>query len=644
MHFYLVTPTVRAHSQGFFTYHSPDELFAGTVVLVEIGKRESVGVVIQKISKPDFKTKEIIKVIEKKPIPIAILDLANWLHQYYGSPIASVWQTLLPRGLQKKRRANNVKSIDISRDKNTIKLNTEQNNAVKSIIKNRKKTSLLQGITGSGKTAVYIELAKKTLLREGKSVIVLVPEIALTSQLVGEFQQHFPDVLLTHSGMSEAERHIVWLRALNSEKPQLVIGPRSALFLPLPNIGLIVIDEAHEASFKQEQAPRYLASRAARILANKHDAILILGSATPSVSDRFMADKTGNIVRLDRSAKTIGDVRTELIDNRKRGNFTKHSFISNRLIEVIEETLKNKQQVLLFHNRRGSASTTLCENCGWNAICKRCFVPMVLHGDIHKLICHVCGIRENIPTTCPDCNRTGVIHKGIGTKSIADAMSKLFPSAKIARFDGDSTADATLDKMYQDIYSGQIDIIIGTQVVAKGLDLPNLAVVGVVQADGGLILPDFAAEERVFQLLLQVTGRVGRDEKLSKIVVQTFQPESEAIQSALKRNYDEFYQYTVAKRKHDGFPPFTYLLKLTNVYKTEAGAVNAARDLKAQIQKKAPKSVQILGPSPAFYERAHGTYRWQIIVKSSQRGDLLDIAKLVPDTRWQVELDPISLL
>ncbi len=503
---------------------------------------------------------------------------------------------------------------------------------------------MLQGITGSGKTAVYIELAKKTLLTDKKSAIILVPEIALTSQLVSEFQQHFPDVLLTHSKMTEAERHIVWQQALNTTTPQLVIGPRSALFLPLHEIGLIVIDEAHEASFKQEQAPRYLASRAARVLANEHKAILVLGSATPSVSDRFMAEKSGNIVRLDSSAKQIGVVDTELIDNRKRGNFTKHPFISNQLIETIEQTLKNKQQVLLFHNRRGSASVTLCENCGWSAVCKRCFVPMVLHGDIHKLICHVCGTREDIPTSCPDCGRTGVIHRGLGTKSIAEAAAKLFPTAKISRFDGDSLANETLDKMYQEIYRGEIDIIVGTQVVAKGLDLPNLAVVGVVQADGGLVLPDFAAEERVFQLLLQVMGRVGRDEKLSKIVVQTYQPESEPIQSALKRNYDEFYEYTVAKRQRDGFPPFTYLLKLTNVYKTEAGAVKAARDLMKIIDKKAPKSVKILGPSPAFYERAHGTYRWQILIKSSQRAELLKLVELVPDTRWQVELDPISLL
>lgn len=612
--------------------------------MVEIGKRESVGVVIKKVSSPDFKTKDIIKLIEERPLPPQLLHLASWLQQYYASSVSGVWQTIMPRGLQKKRRASSVNSPEFSRKKTDIKLNTDQKKALESILKNPKATSLLQGITGSGKTAIYIELAKKAIQKNKKSAIILVPEIALTSQLVGEFQQHFPDILLTHSGMTEAERHIVWQQALNADKPQLVIGPRSALFLPVRDIGLIVIDEAHEASFKQEQAPRYLASRAARILANEHDATLVLGSATPSVSDRFMAETAGNLVRLDSTAKTIGSVETELIDNRKRGNFTKHQFISNRLIEVIEETLNKKQQILLFHNRRGSASTTLCENCGWSAICGRCFVPMVLHADIHKLVCHVCGIREDIPKTCPDCGRTGVIHKGIGTKSIAEAVTKLFPNANIARFDGDSAAHETLDKMYQDIYSGKVDIIVGTQVVAKGLDLPSLAVVGVVQADGGLILPDFAAEERVFQLLLQVMGRVGRDEKLSKIVVQTYQPESEAIQSALKRDYDEFYRYTIAKRKRNGFPPFTYLLKLTCVYKTESGAVKAARDLMKVLKKTAPQTVRILGPSPAFYERAHGTYRWQILVKSSQRAELLKLIELVPDARWQVELDPISLL
>lgn len=644
MHFYLVAPTTRAHTQGLFTYASSDKLLIGSIVLIEIGKKQSVGVVLKQVEKPDFKTKEIIRKLEEKPLPKPLLQLASWLEEYYVSPIASVWQTILPSGMQKKRRNSTQETTKFVRKKANITLNSDQKNAVKKLSKNPEKTSLLQGVTGSGKTAVYIELAKKTILKDKKSVIILVPEIALTSQLISEFEQHFSDILLTHSKMSEAQRHITWQKALNATTPQLIIGPRSALFLPLSDIGLIVIDEAHEASFKQEQAPRYLALRAARILADQHKAKLVLGSATPSIGDRFMAEKNGNVVRLDSVAKKTGNTQIELVDNRKRGNFSRHHFLSNNLIETIEETLKKKQQVLLFHNRRGSAPTTLCENCGWSAACKRCFVPMVLHGDVHKLICHVCGIKENIPTSCPDCGRTDIIHKGIGTKSIAEAVSKIFPSANIARFDGDSLADETLDKMYQEVYNGKIDIIVGTQVVAKGLDLPNLAVVGVVQADGGLILPDFAAEERVFQLLLQVMGRVGRDEKLSKIVIQTFQPESIAIRSAIKKDYDGFYEYAIAKRRHDSFPPFVYLLKLTCIYKTESGAVNGAKSMKSDLQKLVSNSTVILGPSPSFYERANGSYRWQIIVKSTNRDELLKLAKLAEQPKWQIEIDPISLL
>lgn len=645
MRFYLVAPTIRAHTKGLFTYASPDKIALGTVVLIEIGKRQSVGVVIEQTSKPKFATKQIVRILQKTPLPPSLLHLARWLEEYYMSPIASVWQTILPRGLQKKRRSHTINDLPKStRRKITFKLNNDQKKAIQQIEKNQKTTSLLQGITGSGKTAVYIELAKKVVLRDKKSAIVLVPEIALTSQLVDEFQQHFSSVLLTHSGMTEAQRDIIWQQALRADSPQLVIGPRSALFLPLPSIGLIVIDEAHEPSFKQEQSPRYSALRAARILADAHEAKLVLGSATPSVTDRFLAEQTSDIIRLDSPAKKIGTVQTKLIDSRKRSNFTRHRFLSNQLIDEITETLANKQQVLLFHNRRGSASVTLCENCGWSAVCPRCYVPFVLHADLHQLVCHVCGTKQSVPTTCPDCHHTDIIHKGIGTKSIAEAVAKIFPSAKVARFDGDSLSHETLDKMYQQVYKGHVDIIVGTQVVAKGLDLPNLATVGVIQADGGLILPDFAAEERVFQLLVQVIGRVGRDEKLSTIIVQTYQPENPAIGFAIAKNYDKFYSYAIAKRRHDNFPPYVYLLKLTCTYKTEAGAAKAAGELKNQLQKSAPKSVTVLGPSPAFYERVRDSYRWQIIAKSPHREDLIKLLDQVPPVKWQAELDPVSLL
>lgn len=644
MHFYLVAPTARAHNKGLFTYSSETSLPVGSVVVVEIGRKQSAAVVVEKVTKPEFATKQIIRTLEEKPLPKPLLLLAVWLEHYYAAPVASVWQTILPSGLQKNRRKTNIEKLDFKRKTSKISLNPDQKSAVTQLQKNTTKTSLLQGVTGSGKTAVYIELAKKTIQEDKKSAIILVPEIALTSQLVSEFKQHFTDILLTHSGMTEAQRHITWQKALHANSPQLIIGPRSALFLPVEKIGLIVIDEAHEMSFKQEHAPRYLALRAARILANHHKAKLVLGSATPSVSDRFIAETTGDIVRLDTVAKKTGKTEIQLVDNRQKTNFTRHRFLSNELLDTIDAALQQKQQILLFHNRRGSAPITLCENCGWSATCKRCFVPMVLHGDIHKLVCHVCGVKENIPTSCPECGQTGVIHKGIGTKSIAEAIEKLFPKASVARFDGDSLAHETLDKMYQDVYSGKVDIIIGTQVVAKGLDLPNLAAVGVIQADGGLILPDFSAEERVFQLLLQVMGRVGRDEKLSKIVIQTFQPESTAIQTALQKDYESFYQYTLAKRLHDHFPPFVYLLKLTCAYRSEAGAINAAKKLKNNLEQSSSRHTTVLGPSPAFYERAGGLYRWQIIVKSTDRNELLKLIELIPDTKWQVGIDPVSLL
>jgi len=424
MNYYLVAPTVRAHLQGLFTYHSPHELALGSLVQVEIGRKASPGVVIKKVSQPEFKTKEITRVLHHTPLPLALLKLAEWLETYYVSPISSVWQTMLPRGLATKRRVVAEKAAPLKvRKRPDFTLNKAQQAAIKQIEKSPAATTLLQGVTGSGKTAVYIELAKKTLLEDKKSAVILVPEIALTSQLVAEFSHYFANILLTHSGMTEAERHKIWLTALEADRPRLVIGPRSALFMPLSNIGLIVVDEAHEPSFKQEQSPRYSALRAARVLATQHGARLVLGSATPSVSDRYLAEKTGtSVVRLDQPAKTPGAIDIKLIDSRLHHNYTRHRFFSNQLIDVIETTLLSKQQVLLFHNRRGSASSTLCENCGWLSICPHCFVPFVLHVDLFQLVCHVCGRKEKVPTQCPDCAHTDVIHKGIGTKLIHEEI------------------------------------------------------------------------------------------------------------------------------------------------------------------------------------------------------------------------------
>jgi primosomal protein N' (replication factor Y) len=328
----------------------------------------------------------------------------------------------------------------------------------------------------------------------------------------------------------------------------------------------------------------------------------------------------------------------------KKSSFTKHRFLSNQLLAQITEAMAAGHQVLLFHNRRGSAPMTLCEQCGWSAACPRCFVPLTLHSDHFELRCHICNHTERVPTSCPSCGNASVIHKGIGTKLVAEELTRLFPKANIMRFDGDSLEGETLERSYQALYDGEIDIIIGTQVVAKGLDLPHLRVVGVIQADSGLSLPDFSSSERVFQLLAQVSGRVGRNEHDSHVIVQSYQPEHPSVVLGIRQDYESFYEYCLAERKRSLFPPFTYLLKLTCVYKTEGAAIRAAAELARTLRRVAPAGVTILGPAPAFYERVRDTYRWQLTVKSPSRPDLITLLTHLPRDRWQYELDPSSLL
>jgi primosomal protein N' (replication factor Y) len=491
---------------------------------------------------------------------------------------------------------------------------------------------------------VYIEAARQTLA-SGRSVVVLVPEIALAPQVVDGFAAHFDDIILTHSRQTEAARHSAWRDALTSHKPRVVIGPRSALFLPLRNIGLIIIDEEHEPSYKQEQSPRYSALRAASVLAKAHQAKVILGSATPAITDYYLASTTSSpIIEMPSPARSVTPPAVTLVDMTARHNFHRHRFLSDTLIAQIEQTLADGKQSLLFHNRRGSASTTLCENCGWQATCPRCFIPLTLHADKHELRCHVCGHTEKVPTSCPVCAHPDIIHKGIGTKLIEAELQKLFPQARVARFDGDNDADESLDKLYSELYDGNIDIVIGTQVVAKGLDLPHLRTVGVVQADAGLSLPDFGSSERTFQLIAQVVGRVGRDSHATSVVVQSYQPTHPAVVDGLAQNYAAFYNKTISERRRAHFPPFVFLLKLTCVYKTEAAAIRNSQALARTLRAKLPASVEILGPTPSFYERQRDTYRWQLTLKSTKRQSLVDALQYLPPNHWQFELDPTSLL
>jgi primosomal protein N' (replication factor Y) len=646
MYYYEVAPTQIVRSGvDSFTYSSEDQLSVGHIVRISVGKKLMTGLVIGITKKPSFDVKPIESVVESQPIPFPLVELGRWLSGYYSTPLAQTLQTLLPSGAHKNRRKSQT-SVSVSKRKRThFLLNDVQQSAVAQIDSTSGGTTLLHGVTGSGKTAVYIELAKRQV-EAGRSVIILVPEIALTSQLVAEFSQHFSDILLTHSRQTEADRHHVWIEALHSKSARVVIGPRSALFIPVPSIGLIVIDEAHEPTYKQEQSPRYHALRAAHYLAEQSRAKLILGSATPSVVDYYLAESTDRpIIRMDKPAVPSAYKPTvQVVDMTKRTHFKRHRFLSDQALGQIEQDSASGRQVLVFHNRRGSAPTTLCEQCGWQAGCPRCFVPLTLHADKHEMRCHICNFDARVPTSCPECGNASIIHKGIGTKLIESELRRLFPKLNIARFDGDSGSDETVEARYSELYDGTIDIIIGTQVIAKGLDLPKLHTVVVVQGDAGLSLPDYTSAERTFQLLAQVVGRVGRTSAETNVIVQSYQPTHPAITLGLAQNYAEFYQLALKQRGRSHFPPFTYLLKLQCSYKTEAAAIRNARALADTLRSVLPPDVRLLGPTPSFYERAGGMYRWQLVLKSPKRSHLTDALAHLPPKNWQYELDPISLL
>lgn len=647
MRYYLVSPIklIRADAHSF-TYAYDGDLAVGALVIVPVGKTTHVGIVMSEVVKPEFTVKPLTAILDEVPFPLPLIQTALWMSQYYKVHLATIWRTMLPSGLTTKRRHKKDLIITTSVKNRTKNVFTrEQRAAIDRIEDMLPGTALLHGITGSGKTLVYIEAARRAF-DEGLSSIILVPEIALTSQLVQEFSRHFPRVIITHSRQTDSERHQLWHTAMHSNEPFVIIGPRSALFMPVQQLGLIVIDECHEPSFKQEQSPRYSALRVASVLAQQHEAKLILGSATPNVSDYFLAQASGRpIITMNSLARPDAVKPTiQLIDMTKRHSFTQHFFLSDPLLKAMNETLQQSKQVLLFHNRRGTAAVTLCDNCGWSAGCPRCFVPLTLHADRHLLTCHICAFQAPVPTSCPECHHADIIHKGIGTKRIETELKKIFPDKVIARFDADTASDDTADKRYDQLKDGRIDIIIGTQVIAKGLDLPHLRTVGVIQADAGLTLPDFSASERTFQLLAQVVGRVGRSHHPTNVIVQTFQPDHPAITDGLAQEYTDFYNRTIAQRRATNFPPFSHLLKLTCTYKTEAAAIRNAQALAQHIRSITPPRVDILGPAPAFYERVRDSYRWQLTIRSPRRHDLVALVDELPSSHWQAELDPISLL
>ncbi len=626
-------------NQDFLTYHSHKKLKIGQIVTVQFGKKNVIGIIFETTAKPNFETKPILSTIEK-PLPEYLIRAGFWLKEYYKSPMANIIQSILPRGINKKRR-NKQNSLPRVK-KNLFKPSDEQTKAIDKIIRSQAQTHLLFGLTGSGKTTIYLEVIRH-LLTQGKSALVIVPEISLTSQLIKQFQAYFDNLVLQHSSLTESVRHQNWQRCLNSDQPLVIIGTRSSLFMPISNLGIIIIDEAHELnSLKNNSHPKYLASRLAAKISSDLKIPLILGSATPDISDYYLAEqKNSSIIKLtQKPLKTIKPI-IEVIDLKQKHNFNRHPIFSNQLLSSIKNSLDQNEQVLLFHNRRGSSSTCICQKCGWVNQCPRCHIPLTLHHDQFKLHCHNCNLQQPVTTICPDCNSSDLKYKGIGTKLIESEIKKIFKDARVIRFDSDNK-NLSLDKLYQQVKDGYYDIIIGTQIIAKGLNLPNLTTVGVIQADAGLFMPDFNANQKTFQLITQVIGRVGRTSQPSRAVIQTYHPEHHAIVCGINQDFLQFYRQEIPILKQNHYPPFCFLLKLSINYKTEISCIKNSKKL-AQIIKNSFPKVNLFGPTPSFYEQVNNSFRWQIIVKSTNRSTLLKIVETLPQN-WQYELDLVSLL
>lgn len=631
------------HGREPLTYTADRKLPTGSIVQVEMRDELVLGIISGPTTQPRFQTKPVSKVLELPPLPPHMLMVAQWLLSYYPAPLGIISQQLIPASFSDKQLAvvppAPLPAPDLSQ---LPPLTATQITALAAM--QHTNTYLLHGQTGSGKTRLYIELAAEALAN-GRSSIILTPEISLTAQLAANFQAVFGErVIVMHSQQAPAERRKAWLDCLRAKEPVIVIGPRSALFSPVARLGLIVLDEAHEAAYKQEQAPQYQTGRVASYLAPLAHARLVLGSATPSVSDYYLAQQRHKpIIRITGLAKgaRFDKKQVILVDMKDRDNFDRSRLLSRPMIKVIEAALTRGEQSLLYLNRRGTARIVLCNNCLWQATCPHCDLPLTYHGDKHELRCHSCVYHIFSPTSCPSCSNVDIIFKTAGTKAIVDEISRLFPGIKIGRYDTDNNKTERFEQQYEAVRKGEVDILVGTQLLAKGLDLPKLAVLGIVLADTSLYLPDFSSQERTYQLLTQVLGRINRGHVAGHAIIQTYHPEHPILRDAINNDYATFYERELAERQQFFFPPFCYMLKLSCRRASVKAAEAAADKLKDEIE--GTYRVRVEGPAPSFYEKLQGKFQWQLIVKAVERPELLKIIDNLP-ANWSYDIDPVDLL
>ncbi len=564
-----------------------------------------------------------------------------------------------------EQRVQRHPEFNYTEEEKHFELTAEQQKAVDAIganiRQNRFKVFLLHGVTGSGKTQVYIEALKETI-QTGKNAIVLIPEIALTPQTVARFRAVGGEAIAVfHSKMSPGERYDAWM-ACYQDKIQVVIGPRSALFAPLKNVGLIVVDEEHENSYKQtDTAPRYHARDVAVFWANMNKATVILGSATPSLESFYNA-RRGKYTLLE-ILNRVDNIRMPdvyLVDMKRKRVRIGHevTLFSQELADKIQQRLERKEQVILLQNRRGYSSFMQCKECGFIPLCPNCDVSLTYHSYNEQMQCHLCGHRQYAVHECPACGGKQISYKGIGTQRIHKELAELFPTARILRMDQDTTKGKNShSEILQAFGDKQADILLGTQMIAKGLDFENVTLVGVISADVGLAIPDFRSAERVFQLLTQVSGRSGRGQKQGEVVVQSYLYSHYAIQLAKEHDYTGFYMREMQHRRDFRYPPFYRIIQMVVSSVKMSEAIALSRKLAVTVNRRVQAYAQVIGPAPAVLSRVNNLFRWQVALKLNPKTDpggthtkailrqVLEphLSRRSPDIRVTVDVDPLLL-
>lgn len=662
---------VKGPFRQLFVYKVPRAIskmvLPGTRVMVPWRRKKALGYVLDvKKGLPSdfsgFEIKEIEDVLDTTPVfDGKMLELINWMSKYYCAPIGEVCRLVLPSRLSDLGKPNTTRPTSpddiMPHDALSSKmvLTDEQIAIIESISDGLTKeigsTHLIHGITGSGKTQIYLELFEKNI-KMGKGGICLVPEISLTPQLAGRFYDRFKDVVaIYHSALSDSQRHEQWNR-VRSGNAKIVIGTRSALFAPFQKLGLIVVDEEHDSSYKQSTGVPYNARDVAVMRAKMEGAVAVLGSATPSMESFFncrLKKYSHHELKERPSGATLPTV--EVVDLRDNSNNT----ISDRMISAIKQRLDNKEQTLIFLNRRGFANYMLCKACGYIPKCPNCEISLTYHKGLKRLICHYCDYSVLPNESCSMCGLEKMDLRGAGTERIEEELSSTFPDARIVRLDSDSMQNSRFrTKAVRDVKNDRVDILIGTQVVAKGHDFPNVTLVGVINADVQLNFPDFRAAEHTFQLLTQVAGRSGRSMKSGHVIVQTYNPDHYALGFSKTHDYEGFFKHEKNIREELGYPPFSRAINLRFSGNKADRVLSSARAVKKYLDGTlSKKSFKILGPSPSPIGFIRGKHRFQIMIRTSSVLGFSEMISLNHDklskiistgVQFAIDVDPVEML